>query len=114
MTLYEVDGLPDAPLAAAAQFHARHVPLIEDRAAGTDTCLILAFTPADHTHHAWRLAAVQMLARALAPLRVNGVSGGGGQAVAASAEYIDRAPGLTGQLISIDDAGAGAVIPLPI
>ena len=41
------------------------------------------------------------------------VSGGSAEAVAAAAEYLARAPGLTGQLISLDDLGAGAVLPLP-
>ena len=109
MAIYEVDGLPDAPLAAAAQFHARHVPLIE-LAAAAGEALTIAFPTADHTHHGWRLAAVQMLARALAPLRVNAVSGGSGAAVGAAADYLARAPGLTGQLISLDDEGAGAVL----
>jgi len=36
MAIYEVDGLPEAPLAAAAQFHARHVPLIELLAMASD------------------------------------------------------------------------------
>jgi hypothetical protein len=101
-----IAGLPDDPLEAAAAFHSQHVAAI--RAATTD--LLLAFPAADHTHRGWRLAAVQMLARAKAPLRVNAVSGGGAAAIAAAADYLACAPGLTGQLISLDDEGAGAVI----
>ncbi|MFM6950019.1 MAG: Rossmann fold domain-containing protein [Novosphingobium sp.] len=112
MAIYEADGLPPAPLAAAAEFHARHIPMIQQAASAADhDCLIVAFPDADHTHHAWRLAAVQMLARAIAPRRINGVSGGSGQAIGAAADYFQHAPGLTGQLISLDDSGAGAVLP---
>lgn len=101
-----ITGLPDDPLEAAAAFHSQHVAGI--RAAATD--LLLVFPAAEHTHRGWRLAAVQMLARAKAPLRINGVSGGRETAIAAATEYLARAPGLTGQLISLDDEGAGAVI----
>ncbi len=112
MGIFAVDGLPQAPLAAAAQFHAQHVPLIEAGAAASEDCLTLTFPAADHTHRGWRLAAVQLLARAVAPHRINAVSGGSPAAVDAAAEYFQRAPGLTGQLISLDDSGAGAVLPL--
>ncbi|GAA4774547.1 Rossmann fold domain-containing protein [Novosphingobium ginsenosidimutans] len=106
MELVRIAGLPDDPLEAAAAFHVEQVAPV--RAATTD--LLLVFPAADHTHRGWRLAAVQMLARAKAPLRVNAVAGGSEASVAAAAEYLARAPGLTGQLISLDDAGAGAVI----
>lgn len=109
MELVRIPGLPDDPLAAAAAFHADHAAKL--RAAATD--LLIAFPVADHTHKGWRLAATQMLARAKAPLRINAVSGGGDAAIAAALEYLVRAPGMTGQLISLDDLGAGAVLPLP-
>ncbi|MFN5779572.1 MAG: Rossmann fold domain-containing protein, partial [Novosphingobium sp.] len=96
--------MPDDPLEAAAAFHSQHVAGM--RAATSD--LLLVFPAADHTHRGWRLAAVQMLARAKAPLRVNAVVGGSAVSVVAAAEYLARAPGLTGQLISLDDEGAGA------
>lgn len=112
MAIYKVDGLPQAPLAAAAEFHARHIPLIQAAASAADRdCLTVAFPDADHTHRGWRLAAVQMLARAIAPCRINGANGGSSQAIGAAADYFQRAPGLTGQLISLDDSGAGAVLP---
>ncbi len=107
MELVRITDLPEDPLEAAAAFHADHVAAI--RAAGADQLLV--FPAADHTHRGWRLAAVQMLARALAPQRVNAVSGGAAAAVAAAADYLARAPGLTSQLISLDDEGAGAVLP---
>ena len=72
--------------------------------------LILIFPPADHTHRAWRLAAVQGLARQLAPLRVNAVVSDNDAAIAESAAYLAAAPGLTGQYLPLDGTGAGAVI----
>ena len=106
MDLVRIADLPDDPLAAAAAFHANHVERL--RTAQGD--LLLTFPAADHIHRAWRLAAVQMLARAVAPRRINAVSGGRDAAVAAALRYLAGAPGLTGQLIALDDAGAGAVI----
>ena len=100
--------LDQCPQATDAESLRRRLP--ELRAATED--LLVAFPAADHTHRGWRLAAVQMIARAKAPLRINAVSGGSEEAIAAAAEYLARAPGLTGQLISLDDFGAGAVLPL--
>lgn len=109
MELVRIAGLPDDPLEAARLFHADHASRLRD--AGAD--LTLAFPAADHTHRGWRLAAVQMLARSLAPQRINAVSGGSEAAIAAAAAYLEQAPGLTGQLIALDDTGAGAVLPPP-
>ena len=61
---------------------------------------MLVFAPADHTHRGWRLAAVQELARAAAPLRVNGVAGDDDAAIAAADRLPRRAPGVTGQLLA--------------
>jgi hypothetical protein len=52
-----------------------------------------------------------MLARALAPQRINAVAGDSEAAIMAARDYLARAPGLTGQLISLDDEGAGSVLP---
>jgi len=71
----------------------------------------LIFPPADHTHRAWRLAAVQELAREAAPLRVNAVASDDPAAIESALAYIENAPGLTGQYLALDDTGAGAVIP---
>ena len=107
MDLVRIKGLPDDPLQAAAAFHAEHAAGLR----GTASDLLLVFPAADYTHRGWRLAAVQMLARAKAPLRINAVASDSAAAITAASEYLARAPGLTGQLISLDDAGAGAVIP---
>ncbi len=71
---------------------------------------MIVFPPADHTHSGWRLAAVQQLARDLAPLRVNAVASADEAAIAAAARYLTQAPGLTGQVLVLDDTGAGPVI----
>ena len=73
--------------------------------------LVLIFPPADHTHRAWRLAAVQSLARQYAPLRVNSVASADTAAIASALAYIASAPGLTGQYLALDGIGAGDVIP---
>ena len=96
-----VEGLPDGPLDAAAAFHAAVLP--QARAALGDTdALVLMFAPGGHAHRAWRLAAVQDLARESAPKRVNGIAGGTDEAVAETLAYLERAPGVTGQILAVD------------
>ncbi len=97
--LVAATGLPESPLDAALDFYQRHVPQI--RAAGED-CAVL-FDPADHTHHAWRLAAVQQLAVEVAPARVNAVVGNDDRAIAELLAYLATAPGVTGQLLAVAD-----------
>jgi hypothetical protein len=108
MRRLDVAGLPDDPLAAATNFYAEIVPKL----GGSDS-ITLVFPAADHTHRAWRLAAVQGLARSHVPGRVNAVSGGSAAAVEAALAYLAAAPGLTGQYLPLDDTGAGAVILSP-
>lgn len=94
----EARELPDAPLDAAAAFHARILPEAR-RAVGND--LVLLFDPADHTHLHWRTAAVEELAREAAPCRVNGAVGGNHADVKAVCDYLQDAPGVTGQLFAV-------------
>lgn len=95
-----VDDLPGDPLSAASVFHQHWLPYAEEvLAAGDD--LLLTFSPADHTHRAWRLAAVAGLARKHAPLRVNAVAGEGA-AIAEAERYLAAAPGVTGQYLPLD------------
>jgi hypothetical protein len=101
MTLLRVGTLPEAPLDAAARFHADILPQI----APTDAGLTLVFAPADHTHRAWRLAAVQGLARRWAPFRVNAVASADEGAILAANSYLDQAPGVTGQYLPLVDMG---------
>jgi hypothetical protein len=106
MTLLQVGHLPEAALAAAAEFHARVLPGISPSTSGED--LLLVFLPADHTHRAWRRAAVQALAREHAPNRVNAVASDDEAAIAAARDYLSHAPGVTGQYWPLDAQGAGS------
>ena len=95
MKTLHVSTLPAAPLDAAASFYRDH--LARCRVAAGDLAIVLP--AADHTHRAWRLAAVQELARAAAPRRVNAVSGAGEAAIGEALAYLAAAPGLTGQVL---------------
>lgn len=104
MQLLRVSALPDGALAAAAAFYADWLP----PHAGED--LLIVFPPADHTHTGWRLAAVQQLARDFAPALVNAVASADEAAIDAARRYMANSPGLTGQLLALDDVGAGPVV----
>ncbi|MCB2080190.1 MAG: hypothetical protein KDE55_21145 [Novosphingobium sp.] len=110
MALLRIESLPDDALAAAATFYGREIPRIIAAMSETRDPLTLVFGPADHTHHGWRLAAVQTLARKRAPRRVNAVASDDEQAIAAAERYLDAADGLTGQLLPLDGNGAGAML----
>jgi hypothetical protein len=106
-----VEELPERPLEAAARFYGDVPARVEDVLVeqGTDsplTQLLLVFPPADHTHRAWRLAAVQELARRHAPVRVNAVASDDEAAIAAAERYLASAPGVTGQYLPLDSHGA--------
>ncbi len=103
MTLFRVAALADSALAASAEFHARDVPQIASLARECEDGLLIVFPPGDHTHDGWRLAAVQSLAREVAPWRVNAAQSDGEAAVAALADYLARAPGITGQYWALDE-----------
>lgn len=94
--------LPDAPLAAAAAFHGEYVPLVLAQASDVAVTTII-FAPAEHTHRGWRLAAVQALARAAAPARVNALVGADDDAIAEAARWLEQAPGVTGHMLSLAD-----------
>jgi hypothetical protein len=108
MEVVRVDGLPEAPLEAAAEFHARFLPALPRHAD-----LLLAFPSADNSHRLWRLAAVQELARAAAPRRVNAVAADSEAAIAAAAVFLASSEGVTGQYLALDDAGADPVLSSP-
>lgn len=110
MAVFDVDALGQKPDAAAAQFYSRDLPLITARRGGASAVLTIMFPPADYAHTAWRLAAVQGLARDAAPQRINAVSGGSPAARQAALRYLEAADGVTGQLLQLDDAGAQPVI----
>lgn len=100
-----IDDLPAEPLAAASVFYQHWLPHAE-RVISEGDDVMLVFAPADHTHRAWRCAAIQELARQSVPRRANAVAGEGA-GIDAFAEYLTRAPGVTGQYFEEDDRGAG-------
>lgn len=99
MEVVRVEGLPTAPLDAAAAFYARVAPGLPQAAN-----LLLVFSPADHSHRLWRLAAVQELARAAAPRRVNAAAVASDAGLAAVRAFIDSGHGITGQYLVMDEA----------
>lgn len=105
-----IGPLPDDTLDAAADFHARLLPAAEATLrAGADP-LTLVFLPASHEHRAWRLAAVQGLARRFAPSRVNAAASADAAATDAAVRWLNGAAGVTGQLLALDGTGAGPVL----
>lgn len=108
--MLRVGPLPEEPLAAAADFHALVLPGIEATLRGGSDPLTLVFLPADHRHRGWRLAAIQSLARAFAPSRVNGIESDDEAAIAVTGEWLAGAEGVTGQLLPLDGTGACPVL----
>ncbi|MDE8652937.1 Rossmann fold domain-containing protein [Novosphingobium album (ex Liu et al. 2023)] len=109
MPMLRVESLPEGPLDAAAAFHASLLPQAL-AALGRGEDLTLVFPPAGHAHRAWRLAAVQALAREHAPLRVNALESDDATAIRAADAWLAGAPGMTGQLLPLDGNGAGPVL----
>lgn len=110
MSVVRVGALPEGALDAAAAFHAEVLPEVRATLAGGNESLVLVFEPATHEYRAWRLAAVQQLARDHAPIRVNAIESDDEEAIAAALRYLQSAPGLTGQLLRLDRNGAGALL----
>ncbi|NBC36482.1 hypothetical protein GTZ99_07930 [Novosphingobium sp. FSY-8] len=110
MTQVRIEDLPEDPLGAAAHFHSVVAPALVGVSRHLPRDLMLVLPPADHTHRAWRLAAIQALARELAPQRVNAVESDDTAAIAAAHAWLEAAPGITGQVFPLDGQGAGPVI----
>ena len=110
MALLRVGPLPAEALAAAARFHDEVLPEVRRSLAAAPSQFTLIFPIADHTHSAWRLAAVQGFAREFAPIRINAVASDDELAIAAAVSYLEEAEGVTGQVLSLDGHGAGKVI----
>lgn len=98
MDVIEARGLPEAPLDAAAQFSNKVVPIV--RAGIKGGCIVL-FDPADHTHDAWRYAAIAELAREAAPGRVNAIVGSSVDTIRETLSFLESAPGVTGQVFKL-------------
>lgn len=101
-----VEALPPEPLAAAGLFHQNWLDPIE-RALEAGQDVLIVMPPADHTHKEWRAAAVAMLARQYAPLRVNLVAGEG-EAMEQTAQFLGNAPAITGQYLAAAGEGGAA------
>lgn len=100
--MLRVIGLPPEPADAAAEFHAEWLGAARSRIAqltGEDRSLLLHLPEEDHTHAEWRLAAVRMLAREAAPVRVNLIGCDHAAKVERFAAYLSQAPGITGQYL---------------
>ena len=99
-----IEGLPHGALDAAAAFHVDWLPralaLLHPPALGE--LLVLVFPAAPYDHRGWRLAAIQDLARAAAPNRINGITGDSESAIARTIDWLAQAPGITGQLLAVD------------
>jgi hypothetical protein len=98
-----IERLPDGALEAAAVFHTDWLPraraLLAPPPVGEE--LVLVFPVAAYDHRGWRLAAIQDLAREAAPKRVNAIVCDDEEAITATAEWLARAPGITGQLLAV-------------
>lgn len=96
--------LPESALDAAAQFHVSVVPLVREQAK-EHPLVVIDFATADYTHASWRQAVVGQLARELAPVRVNAVASDSAalEARAETINYLQHAPGVTGQILALDD-----------
>ena len=100
-----VSDLADAPLDAAAGFHRDWLPKVRAAFEAGEEALTVILPPADYTHKAWRRATAQSLAREAAPAgRVNVIAASDDAEAAALCDYLERAPGVTGQYLE----GAGA------
>ena len=103
--IVRIDRLPGNALDAAAAFHAGHLPAIRSQAPVTGlTVAILSHAPEDHD--GWRLAAVQGLARELAPRRIIFLQAGDAGAEREAIDYLAAAPGVTGQYLKLEPVSA--------
>jgi hypothetical protein len=105
--LVRVGALPDDALDAASAFHTEVLPRLR---ALPDAAITCVFPPAGHGHADWRRAAIQSLAREIAPRRINAVASEDEAAIAAAEAYLTAAEGVTGQYLPLDGEGAGKVL----
>ena len=105
--LVRVGVLPDDALDAASAFHTEVLPRLR---ALPDAAITCAFPESGHGHADWRRAAIQSLARELAPRRINGIASDDEAAIAAAEAYLTAAEGVTGQYLPLDGEGAGEVL----
>ena len=97
-----IEALPAAPLAAAARFYAGELATIEGALAAAPASLAVVFPSLHQGHRGWIREAIAALARAHAPVRVNGVVAGLAATTTAIIAWLETAPGITGQLFVAD------------
>lgn len=98
-------GLPEGAIDAAAEFHRLWLAQVREILAQKISSLVLVMPFAPHDHRDWRRGLARDLAREAAPCRVNVVTGDDVAAIAATLGYLERAPGVTGQLLLTDGQG---------
>ena len=108
MPVLAVPTLAADPLAAAQAFHAHVLPQVLEQAGG-EGALTLLLPPLPHEQHGWLLAALQSLARARAPQRINAVAGAE-PARGELAAWLEQAQAITGQLIHANGGAASEVV----
>lgn len=101
-----IEDLPESALEATEVFHSAWRERFETLLGKADDLAVI-LPGAPHDHLDWRKAAARDLARAHAPKRVNIVVGDDRSAIAAALAYLAAAPGVTGQVLPVDGAGAG-------
>ena len=97
----KIGQLPDDALGAASAFHADWVGRVRAQVAvgAAEIAIVMPRAPVDHTD--WRRAAARDLARTLAPVRVNVLSGTDEAAISAMLTYLGNAPGVTGHYLPL-------------
>ena len=101
-----ISPLPASATMAAREYYGIWAGKVDRALSETDDCLTLHFDPAEADHKAWRRAVVADLAREHAPVRINAIAGSDGPGAARAIAWLERAPGITGQLFSVDSHGA--------
>lgn len=96
-----IDWLPASALEAADEFHESWLDEARRLLEGKIEALAIVVPPAPYDHADWRRAVVRALARAGSPSRVNLIAGDDREAIEATLAYLEHAPGITGQLLSV-------------
>lgn len=99
---YQIDGLADRPSEAARQFYQHHWLGLREAIEQSAEALAILLPAAAVAHDDWRRAMVRDLARAYAPKRINAIGGGSPEARAAALDFVDKAPGVTGQYFPLE------------
>jgi hypothetical protein len=100
-------GLARDPIDAAKDFLDRIVPQVRSAIGAGELSACVLFDSADYTHRAWRLAAVQSLAREAAPGRVNAIAAADDASLRAAIDFLETATGVTGQYLPLNGQDAG-------